>query len=125
MPIKLNCVVCGKEFTVIPSRAKTAKYHNYKCHQIGEGRKGGLIRGLQLREQSQKKSYLKVNGFHLHRAVAEKKIGRKLKPREVVHHIDGDIFNNNIQNIEIMTQSEHIKKHLPNMLKLRRVKHGY
>lgn len=57
-------------------------------------------------------SYVKYYGRHLHRIVAEEKIGRKLKPGEIVHHIDGDKKNNSPENLEVMTQSEHIKLHL-------------
>lgn len=37
----ITCAICEKKFTVVPSRAKKAKYCCYQCHQIGEGRKGG------------------------------------------------------------------------------------
>ena len=46
-----------------------------------------------------------------HRLVMEAKIGRYLKPSEVVHHIDGNPSNNDISNLELFSnQSEHIKK---------------
>jgi hypothetical protein len=46
-----------------------------------------------------------------HRLVVERFIGRKLKRSEVIHHIDGDKTNNSIENLQIMTQSDHIKAH--------------
>ena len=39
------------------------------------------------------------------------KLGRKLTPKEVVHHIDSNKFNNSIENLEITTQSEHARTH--------------
>lgn len=57
------------------------------------------------------KAYEKTFGRHTHRLVAEQKIGRKLKPGEIVHHIDGDIHNNSPENLEVMTQREHIELH--------------
>lgn len=42
----------------------------------------------------------------------EEMIGRKLKKGEIVHHIDGNKKNNAPSNLELMTQSEHIKQHL-------------
>lgn len=47
-----------------------------------------------------------------HRLAMEKQIGRYLKPDEVVHHIDGNIANNNISNLKLFSnQSDHIKHH--------------
>lgn len=47
-----------------------------------------------------------------HRYLVEKKIGRYLKYGEVVHHIDGDRQNNNIDNLMLFNNhSEHIKFH--------------
>lgn len=43
--------------------------------------------------------------------VAERKFGRKIKKDEVVHHIDKDHHNNDPDNLQIMTASEHSKSH--------------
>lgn len=42
-----------------------------------------------------------------HILIMEKRLGRKLKSDEVVHHIDGNGLNNNINNLEVMTKREH------------------
>lgn len=47
-----------------------------------------------------------------YRLVVEKSLGRYLLSTEIVHHIDNDHTNNNIDNLQVMTQSEHIKVHL-------------
>lgn len=40
------------------------------------------------------------------------KRGHKLYPEEVVHHIDGDILNNDINNLEVFpNRGEHYKYH--------------
>ncbi len=44
-----------------------------------------------------------------HRLVAEEKIGRRLKKGEIVHHKNGLRWDNNPENLEIMTASEHSK----------------
>jgi len=46
-----------------------------------------------------------------HRLIMEKHLGRYLKPDEVVHHIDGDIENNKIKNLELTTNSKHLSLH--------------
>jgi hypothetical protein len=47
--------------------------------------------------------------FYVHRAVAEEKLGRGLKPGEVVHHEDGNKQNNVPENIRVFaSQREHM-----------------
>ena len=47
-----------------------------------------------------------------HRYVAEKKLGRLLKPEEVVHHLDEDKFNNDPDNLIVFkTNSDHSAFH--------------
>lgn len=55
----------------------------------------------------------KVNGKRIdeHRLIMEQHLGRKLERNEVVHHIDGDKRNNDINNLELMTLSEHSRMH--------------
>jgi hypothetical protein len=44
----------------------------------------------------------------------EKKLGRKLKPGEVVHHIDENKRNNDPENLSLTDGSSHTKNHFPN-----------
>lgn len=47
-----------------------------------------------------------------HRYLMEKIIGRKLNKGEIVHHIDGNPKNNNLNNLKLFkNNSEHIKFH--------------
>lgn len=40
----------------------------------------------------------------------EKELGRKLTNNEIVYHIDGDAYNNEIDNLEVITRSELLKR---------------
>lgn len=46
-----------------------------------------------------------------HRYIMENILGRKLKRNEVVHHKNGDKSDNRLENLEVMTLSEHGKFH--------------
>lgn len=46
-----------------------------------------------------------------HRLIMEKYLGKKLKKNEVVHHIDGNKSNNNISNLQAMSNREHMYLH--------------
>ena len=53
----------------------------------------------------------KVAGKIVYRRLAEMEIGRTLREDEEVHHIDGNHRNNNVDNLEVLTVSEHAKIH--------------
>ena len=46
-----------------------------------------------------------------HQIVMENFIGRELNENEVVHHIDGNKLNNNINNLALMDKSAHTRLH--------------
>lgn len=48
----------------------------------------------------------------LHRIIVESCIGRGLGRKEHIHHKDGNKLNNNIENLEIISQTLHNRKHL-------------
>ena len=132
-PVSFTCSVCAAFFTVRPSRAerRNVKYCSYRCHQIGEGRKGGTVTGEIKKEIAAKqpggpKSYPKIKGRHAHRIAAEQKLGRALLPGEVVHHDDENRQNFSFENLIVLpNQSEHMKVHRQRLLAARKEKHGY
>lgn len=57
-------------------------------------------------------TYNKHLGEPEHRKIMRLKLGRELAPNEVVHHKDGDPFNNKPSNLQLMTRSEHTRLHI-------------
>lgn len=49
--------------------------------------------------------------YQYHRLVIEKKLGRILRPDEVIHHIDGNIDNNDESNLMILDAGTHTRLH--------------
>jgi hypothetical protein len=65
---------------------------------------------------------LKPNGYYeyttglnkgrgVHRVLMEEKLGRKFHKTEHVHHKNGDKTDNRLENLEVLTISEHMKHH--------------
>lgn len=48
-----------------------------------------------------------------HRVIMEEHLGRILGYNEVVHHINGDDKDNRLENLQLMSRSEHTKMHNP------------
>lgn len=59
-----------------------------------------------------KESSLNRYGTHEHRKIMEDFLGRKLLFDEVVHHKNGNKRDNRLENLELMTRSDHMKLHL-------------
>lgn len=131
----MRCEACGKIFYRYPSQVSKHNFCSRKCAKVftssrmsdynrqenpmntTEGWSEEQKEAVRRREQGNKgpcapDTYPKDHGRHEHRRAAERKLGRPLKPGEVVHHIDRDKHNNNLSNLMIFaTQAEHAKWH--------------
>ena len=103
----VNCKECGKE--IYTTR------HKFCCHECATNyrkkhyehkvykEKGYFVRYIS--------GYNKKGNAKIHRLVMEEHLGRKLKPNEVVHHINEDRTDNRLENLQLMTRGEHSRLH--------------
>lgn len=75
-------------------------------------KKTGCIRIEYKRIRMPGHPYANSKGYvYEHRFIMEKHLGRILLPYEHIHHINGDIRDNRIENLMLYTHSEHNKYH--------------
>lgn len=111
---KRKCTNCGEIYNRWSwQHSKSGFYYcSQKCsieHQKGKNHhswRGG---------KSFNNGYKVIKGKHgyelEHRLIMENHLGRKLQKKEVVHHKDGNVLNNNIDNLELMSKVEHDRYH--------------
>jgi len=79
---------------------------NWKGGVISDGHRRVLIYAPDHPYPNRKRTHV-----YRYRLVVEKHLGRFLSPEEVVHHINEDPSDDRLENLKIMTQSEHMKLH--------------
>lgn len=99
--VTMKCAECGKEFKRKPSQVERASKNFCSKDCFTNNRRGS----------GNPNYYVKRNYKREHRTVMENYLGRKLGRYEVIHHINGNKQDNRIENLQIMTNSEHAKLH--------------
>ena len=144
-----NCEFCEKEFFKYPSyfKKRAGRFCSRKCNLKNNSilwkEKNPILgidnsgmnnpmwgkRGFNFNPDGRprKDGYFRVSVGHgkrllRHRLLMERKLGRTLLPHEIVHHKDGNNKNNIIDNLEIITQSQHIEKHREQLLLARNIR---
>lgn len=120
---EVKCFVCNKVFKREAWRIEGKyTYCSSKCQgkhlskkQIGAN--NPVFKGFHYRDGGYKWVYAPYHpNAHLgsvaeHRLIMEKHLKRFLKRYEIIHHIDGDPYNNDIENLHLCSQKEHVRIH--------------
>jgi len=122
------CESCKKEVEKMTRDGLSANYCSHKCYAKNR-EKRGPYKGKIVN----KKYYYIYIPSHPHaigtrklyvaehRLLMEKKIGRYLTDKEIVHHVNENTLDNRIENLQLMTASDHVKYHKQ---KTKRLKNG-
>jgi hypothetical protein len=120
--VELACKFCNKNFYVAQYRIKRgdAQYCSRSCLAKDKLPKYVKIYGFKKSNKPYHKyKQLVVNGKQVreHRHIMEQYLGRNLESWEHVHHINDDSFDNRIENLIVLSNSEHQKIEVRNRLK--------
>lgn len=112
------CPVCNETTKKIKREGLKAKSCSHKCYAKTREQRGAYKKKIVSKKYvyiyspdhpnaiGTKKLYVAE-----HRLVVEKALSRYLTSEEIVHHKDGNTLNNDIENLQIMTASEHSSLH--------------
>lgn len=124
-----HCSTCGNEIKVSPSLVRERNFCSNQCRLAwlsdhvrcrvnvsghSAGHKAPHLTALNMERNP--KLALEADAVNRglytnHRRVMEEHLGRKLKPWEDVHHINGIHNDNRIENLMVIRHREHMKLH--------------
>lgn len=126
-----KCTTCGKEIRVSPSLIRMNNFCSNECrlkwlglymveninvYGHSHGHKAPHLTALN-RERNPKLALepdaVRRGTYETekHRKVMENVLGRKLKPYEDVHHVNGIHNDNRPENLQVLSHSEHLRLH--------------
>jgi hypothetical protein len=119
----LPCNFCKKLVYVPYWRQNKFKFCSHSCsgkskfkhmlevRKVAHGSEKCNWKGFYFDKRGYKLIWTPSGNRYEHRIVMEKHLGRPLKTNEAVHHINHHKSDNRIENLELLTKSQHTKKY--------------
>jgi len=115
--VEVICPECGGSFMRRPSDIKKAVSRSgiWRCQPCALSMRNKANQQPTGARRNNCKGYVEVKTEYgwvfEHRLVYEKASGRKLLPTEIIHHLNGDITDNRIENLAVMLAGAHTQHH--------------
>lgn len=126
-----HCATCGKEIKVSPSLVKEnnfccntcrltwlSKYVTENVNIAGHSMGHKAPHLTKLNKDRNPKLAIEPDAAHRgkynkyeHKKIMEEALGRKLRPNESVHHINGIHDDNRLENLLVLDRNEHLRLH--------------
>ena len=116
----IECLVCKSYFYAPLYRIKTGKVKYCSRSCLAKHLLTNEYGFIALHRPKHRYKTIWINGKQkrLHRHIMEQHLGRKLENWEHVHHINDDSFDNRIENLQVLSNSEHQKLEIIHRRKL-------
>lgn len=103
---------CSKSCLALLKSVEMEGESNHQYGRRGEDRGMAFKGGRRISTWGYVLIYVSTNRYEFeHRLVMEKSIGRKLEHDEHVHHINGNKQDNRMDNLQVLSKSEHQRIH--------------
>ena len=117
--VHFGSIALGKKFAchngsiINILKAHKTKIRTNSESQIGlqTGKNHPGFKGGNISKSGYKRIYVNKKLVLEHRHIMEKNLGRPLMVAEIIHHINHDKLDNQIENLQIVSRSEHKRLH--------------